>query len=220
MISTRHLERLPDVEGLRRLSQSLALLDAILCPEWEDRYYSFNSRWDPAAGEAMASMRNGEGDGYFILFTAAGAIAKGFAHEAPMAPSQQDPPRVWLDVLDAVPAAFSAFLAEPAFSLEETTFCIWRRRGDPSWQHGEITFPPGEDPDGSAALLRPLDGAPETYRAWAEGYYERPVDPTAVGRIYTHEPLTQELVVALSPDRALDDLAEDLEEIGYPVAER
>jgi hypothetical protein len=32
MISTRDLSRLPDVDGLRRLLQSMAMLDAILCP--------------------------------------------------------------------------------------------------------------------------------------------------------------------------------------------
>jgi hypothetical protein len=218
VISTRHLERLPDVDGLRRLSQSLALLDAILCPEWQYRYYSFNSRWEIAREETMASMRNGEGDSYFILFTPAGAIVKGFAHEAPMAPSRREPPRVWPGVLDAAPAAFAAFLAEPAFSLNETTFCGWRLRSDPAWRRGEIAFPDGEDPDGSAELLSTLDGAPETYRAWAEDYYELPVDAAAVARIYAREPLTQELVAALSPDGALDNLAEDLEEIGYPVA--
>jgi hypothetical protein len=218
MISTRHLGPLPDVEGLRRLSQSLALLDAILSPEWEDRYYSFDSRWHPAAGEAMASMRNGQGDGYFILFTPAGAIAKGFAHEAPMAPAAQEQPRVWPGVLHGVPETFASFLAEPAFQLEETTFCIWRRSGDPTWQRGEVAFPADADPDGSAALLSVLDAAPDTYRSWAEDYYERPIDPEAVARIYAHEPLTQDLVAALNPDSTLEDLAEDLDEIGYPTA--
>ena len=57
MISTRNLGRLPDVAGLRRLTRSLAMLDAILCAEWEDRYYSFNSKW--ADDQNMASMRDG-----------------------------------------------------------------------------------------------------------------------------------------------------------------
>jgi hypothetical protein len=220
VISTRRLDGLPDIEGLRRLSQSLAMLDAILCPEWEDRYYSFDKQWDPAAGDAMASMRDGSGDGYFVLFTPAGAIAKGFAHEAPMAPVHRDRPRVWPGVLDEVPAAFAGFLAEPAFSLGETTFCIWRLRRDSDWRRGAIEFPPGDDPDGSAELLRPLDGTPETYRVWAEDYYERPVSAAMVARIYSHEPLTQDLVEALSPVRRIEDLTQDLDEIGYPLAGR
>ena len=44
-ISTRNLEGLPDVTRLKRLLQSLAMLDAILMPEWEYRYYSFNAHW-------------------------------------------------------------------------------------------------------------------------------------------------------------------------------
>lgn len=43
MISSRDLSGLPDVPALRRLMQSLAMLDAILSPEWEYRYFSFNS---------------------------------------------------------------------------------------------------------------------------------------------------------------------------------
>jgi hypothetical protein len=44
-------------------------------------------------------------------------------------------------VLDQVPAEFEEFLTEPAFSMAETTFCIWRRNGDPSWQTGQIEYP-------------------------------------------------------------------------------
>ena len=66
MISTRDLSFLPDVEQLRRLLQSMAMLDAILCPEWDLRYYSFNARW--ADGEQMGSMRDGCGDDLFVHF--------------------------------------------------------------------------------------------------------------------------------------------------------
>jgi hypothetical protein len=218
MISTLSLAKLPGVEELRRLLQSLAMLDAILSPEWEYRYYSFNASWN--AGEAMASMRNGQGDGYFAVFTAAGAILKGFDHEAPMAPHRKAPPRVWPGVLDDVPAAFAGFLGEPAFSLEDTTFCIWRQYADTAWRRGAIAYPPGEDPNGSAALLSVLDGNPATYATWAADYYEWPVSAEAVARIYRHELLTAAIVTALNADLSLADLDEDLEEIDYPTLHR
>jgi hypothetical protein len=82
-ISTRNLTPLPDIQALKQLTQSLAMLDAILWPEWEERYYSFNFHW--AESEMMASMRNGSGDDWFLLFSQAGAIMKGFSHESPMA---------------------------------------------------------------------------------------------------------------------------------------
>jgi hypothetical protein len=54
--------RLPDIPVVRDRSRSLAMLDAILSPEWEYRYYSFNAAWGPA--QELASMRNGSGDDY------------------------------------------------------------------------------------------------------------------------------------------------------------
>jgi hypothetical protein len=208
-ISTRELDALPDVAQLRRLLQSLAMLDAILSPRWESRYYSFNARW--SEGEQMGSMRDGCGDDFFALFNAAGCFFKGFAHEAPM--------RDWPGVLDGVPAEFEACLEEPAFNIADTTFCIWRRYLDESWQRGAIEFRAGDDPDGSAPLLSALDGRPQTYQAWAEDYYERPVSLAAVQKLYAHTPLEINLLKQLNAVVTLKELAADMEEIGYPGKE-
>ena len=205
MISTRNLAPLPDIPTLRRLTQSLATLDAVLSPEWEGRYYSFNSRW--AEGEIMASMRDGSGDDWFLLFGQAGAILKGFAHESPMAVGP-----TWAGILSNVPAAFGDFLSEPAFSVEDTTFCLWRTHGDDRWYTGAADYPPGDDPDGSGDLLSILDGNPRTYQRWAREYYEVKVSLAAVRHIYEHRPLTAEVLARLNPDVTLEDLAE----IGYP----
>jgi hypothetical protein len=199
MIATRDLTRLPDVARLQGVLQSMALLDAILSPNWQFRYYSFNARWSD--GEQMGSMRDGCGDDFFALFNGAGCFLKGFAHEAPMSPSRVRPKRVWPGVLEAVPEEFAACLREPAFTIEDTTFCVWRRHADDSWQRGAIQFAAGGDPDGSASLLSVLDGRPESYKDWAEEYYERPVPLAAARRVYAHEPLTDKLVRQLNPDK-------------------
>jgi hypothetical protein len=166
-------------------------------------------------------MRNGHGDSFFALFNDHGCFLKGFAHEAPMTPYRADPRRPWPGVLDSVPEEFEACLDEPAFGIEDTTFCIWRRYGDGCWQRGAIDFPPGEDPDGSEFLLSPLDGEPETYRAWAELYFnKRFLTVEMVRHIYEQRPLTDDLVAALTPDidppLAVMDLQDDIAEIGYP----
>jgi hypothetical protein len=197
--------------------QSLAMLDAILSSDWEYRYFSFNSKW--GEGEQMGSMRNGQGDQYFALFNAAGCWLKGFDHEAPMTPFAKDPPQVAAGILDSVPPEFADCLTQPAFVIEETTFCIWRRYQDGQWQRGPVQFPSGnEDPDGSAVLLYYLDGDPETYQQWAEEYYEVEVPLEAVQAIYAHQPLTQQLVSDLNADVTLEELREDIEEIGYPTS--
>ena len=215
MISTRDLSALPDIDSLRRTLQAMALLDAILCPEWEGRYYSFNAAW--AGSQQMGSLRNGSGDELFVHFGPAGCWLKGFAHESPMSPYREAPPHPWPGVLEAVPAEFADCLREPAFSIADVTFCVWRRQADRGWQLGPVAFPPGQpDPDGSELLMSALDGRPESYRDWATEYYEQDVSLAAVRHVYLHRPLTRALVARLNPDLSLDDLAEDVEEIGYP----
>ncbi|MDQ4120401.1 MAG: hypothetical protein M3209_03035 [Acidobacteriota bacterium] len=214
MVLKQKLITLPDIEPLKRLSQSLAMLDAIMSPEWEYRYYSFNSKWNK--GEMMASMRNGSGDEYFILFNSHGAILKGFAHESPMSPFANEPPEVWRGVLDDVPIEFQGFLTEPAFSIEETTFCIWRRYSDVSWQIGNIDYPEDDNPDGSEDLLWILDGNPETYQYFAAEYYEQDIHLSAVQHIYEHKPLTDNIISELNADVSKRELRKDIKEIGYP----
>lgn len=214
MVTKKRLATIPDVEPLKKLCQSLALLDAIMSPEWEYRYYSFNSKW--AEGEMMASMRNGSGDEYFVLFNSQGAIMKGFAHESLMSPWSSVSEQVWPGVLDQVPAEFEEFLDEPAFSMAETTFCAWRRNGDPAWQTGEIEYPGEDDPDGSDDLLFILDGDPKTYQEFAEHYYERSIDLGVVRNFYEQQVLTPQMIEKLNPEVSLENLETDLEQIDYP----
>jgi hypothetical protein len=213
MISTRNLSLLPNIEELRLLLQSLAMLDAILEEKWDYRYYSYNAKW--SKNSEVAFMRNGSGDEYFAMFRSNGAIIKGFAHESIMSPYGKNPPSVWPNVLDNVPNEFSEFIKEPAYSAVDTTFCIWRMVQESSWQCGKIEFPNGKDPDGSEELLAILDGNPETYQAWSEGYYEHPVNLDAIKRIYAHNPLTNSLVTELNQKASLHHVNEEAKTIGY-----
>lgn len=212
--STRNPQALPDPPALRRLTQSLAMLDAILSPEWAYRYYSFNAHWGD--GEAMASMRDGSGDEWFLLFAPGGAALKGLAHEFALARDRGLPERL----RRTLPVSFAPFLQEPAFCLDQTSFCLWREPADAAWRvvptaAGSV---PSPDEDGSAELLDILDGQPTTYQEWAEGYYERAVPLAGVCAVYEHRPLDRALLELLSPGLTLADLAADAAEIGYPVS--
>jgi hypothetical protein len=215
MISTRNLSALPTIHGLKKLTQSLAMLDAIIEREWEYRYYSFNSKW--SEGEQMASMRNGQGDGWYCGFGLPGAFLKGFDHESEMSPWNTATRKVWPGVLDDVPAIFGTFASEPAFSMHDTTYCIWRGINDPQWRTGKISFPATGDPDGSEWMLSILDGNPSGYQAWAEGYHERPISLPAIRRIYGHTALSPELVQELNTTVEFESLLADAAEIDYPV---
>jgi hypothetical protein len=207
--------RLPEIDVLKELCRSLAMLDAILSPEWEYRYYSFNSKW--AAGQMMASMRNGSGDDYHVLFNEQGAIIKGFAHQAPMSPYARKPKQIWPGMLDEVPDEFAEFLAEPAFSMDDTTFCLWRRYCDASWQTGKVEYPADDDPDGAEDLLGILTGGAIDYQQFAESYYECYLPLSSIEHIYQQRALTNEIVTLLNPEIDLAVLRDDIEEINYPV---
>lgn len=62
-----------------------------------------------------------------------------------------------------------------------------------------------------------LDGDPLTYWDFAQNYYERSVNLSAVSRIYKQMPLTRKLVAALNPEIDWSVLIKDALEIGYPV---
>ncbi|MFG2043978.1 hypothetical protein [Dactylosporangium sp. NPDC048998] len=208
---------LPDIPVLRERCRALAMLDAIMSPDWESRYYSFDSRWAP--GEEMASMRNGSGDAWSIVFSPVGAFIRGFDHESPMSPAVNDD-ELWPGLVDTVPEVFTACVEEPAFSFEgtlEATVCLWRQHSDDRWHAGEIDFPQGGDPDGASWLFEVLvEGTPAAYQRFAEDYYETAVDVQAVGEIFALHPLADELVRRLNPEVTVEDLAADLVEIGYP----
>ncbi|GGL53176.1 hypothetical protein [Planomonospora parontospora] len=211
---------LPDVTVLRDLCRSMAVLEAILSPDWESRYHSFDAAWGP--GEEMASMRNGSGDEYSIVFSAAGAYIRGFAHESMMSPYGNGGP--WPGVLDSVPEVFRHCVTEPAFCDENgmpvVTACLWRETGDDHWRVGEIDYPDGaSDPDGAPHLFtRLVDPSPEAFRRFAEDYYEVPVDLEAVQHVYALRPLTQTVVTTLNADLTVKDLADDLAAARYPSA--
>lgn len=209
---------LPDIDRLRDLCRAMSVLEAILSPDWESRYHSFSVDWSPE--EEMASMRNGSGDEYSIVFSAAGAHVRGFAHESMMSPYVNGGP--WPGVLDSVPEVFRSYVQEPAFcdrsGMPLITACLWREIGDDGWQVGEIDYPDGvKDADGAAHLFGLLiDPVPERFRRFAEDYYQVSVDLEAVRHIYSLRPLTERVIAALNPEVTLTDLAEDLDEARYP----
>ena len=108
------IRKLPEISVVRDRSRAMAMLDAVLSPEWDSRYYSFDSAWSPT--EEMASMRDGSGNEYSIVFSTSGAYARGFDHESPMSPYRASPLASWPGLVDTVPEVFRSCVQEPAFN--------------------------------------------------------------------------------------------------------
>ncbi len=105
-----------------------------------------------------------------------------------------------------VPPSLARFRDEPAFSPEDTTFCLWWDAARPGWQTGVSDWPPGDDPDGSATLLFALDGRAETYQTHAREYFEIEVSTDIINLIFAHRPLSKEVISSINPDADADDV--------------
>ncbi len=215
--------QLPDLSALQERCRAVAMLDAVLCPEWDSRRYSYTPDW--GGGSSAAEIRNGSGDDSFIVFAPAGGFIRGFEHESPMSPWRTDPPTQWPGLTDGLPEVFAEFLTESAFALEgvfAATYCLWRQQHDTSWQTGPVTYPDhrsGVSPDGSDQFLNEILTSPNSlpYQQFARDYFEMQPDPAAIEHVFGLRPLTESVVRALNPDITLDDLADDIDNIGYPV---
>ncbi|MFZ3475002.1 hypothetical protein ACODT3_00995 [Streptomyces sp. 4.24] len=216
------IAQLPAPEIVRARSKAMAMLDAVLSPEWEFRYYSYDRRWAPS--EELASMKDGSGDDYVIVFSESGVYAQATYHESPINAYRVSPPAPWPGLFDSLPQTFRPFAQEAAFldhnGVQRATVCLWREVTDSEWKCGDIQVPSeGEDDaDGAEGLFGLLlESSAEAYLEFAEDYYEVALALDVVQHVYDLKPLTQELVTALNPAVRLEDLADDITQIGYPV---
>lgn len=206
---------LPDPRMLGKRAMSLAMLDAIICPEFQYRYFSFDAAWGD--DEQMGAMRNGDGDHWFLHLADAGAVIKGFVQALP----KSDARAMALQVQRRVPADFDAFLHEPSFEMESVSFCYWRRSGERAWSkvahpetHMEHRY------DGSEDYLSILLAPADCYYDYATEYFECELDLSSIEHIYAHAPLTAGIVKSLNPQLSLEDAHAAARLIGYPARPR
>ena len=190
---------LPPPASLERICKGLAVLDAIRCEDWEFRLFSFNAAWDAARGERMASMRNGEGDAWFIVFTGDHALFKAYWHEH----ARVDPDAVYA----GLPAELEPQRAEPAFSMSDVTVGGWY---DPArgWTLRGHIEPFAEE-------LAILTGATDVVRAYTASYFEVDVPADAIEHLLAGAPLDASTVARIADGRSIESLRGDLDEIGY-----
>ena len=232
-ISTINLELLPRGKMFQDICKSISALEAIICPEWNYRYFSYDKDW--SIEEEVCEMRDGNGDHMLTLFKNSGIVINGFAHESEMngwrsklIPKEEKKKKsflnrifssakktevklvqkIWEGVIEGLPKEFEEFIfGEPIKSIG-TTFCIWQKPIGNNWQIGNIQFPDDEYLDGSGKLLNLLDGNPITFKNWAEVYYDEQFRNSelhleTVQEIYNQHKITRHMVEKINPD--LDD---------------
>jgi hypothetical protein len=195
--SIDQISELPDIKSLMSTAQALALLDAIIMPEWDDRLFSFNANWDGCGKEMMASMRDGGGSEYFMTFNERGVVGKVFCGQVISDSIQQ---------LEKIPPVFDFFKSEPAFSIDNASFYYWRESTEQSWHSSPAELK-------SYALLGFLVGGVEAYKRCVREYYEKEVNDFIVGQVFESLSVSESQLSLLNPDLKLSDLLDDYREI-------
>ncbi len=196
--SAKAAKQLPPPAVLERICKGIAALDAMMSEDWESRYYSFNAAWNPTGNERMASMRNGSGDDWFIVFGKDGVFVKSFWHEF----KHEDVAAIYA----GVPEALAPLIDEPSFLMEDVTFggfhdgTTWTLRGNAKPLVDELAI---------------LSGDPAAYVAYVAAYFEAKLPVDAIAHVLAGKPLDAKLVARITNERTLADLASDLAEIGY-----
>lgn len=197
-MKTKRAASLPSPKELERVCKGLAALDAMLMEDWESRYYSFNHAWNKKSKQRMASMRNGSGDDWFIVFEPGGVFVKAFWHEYP----REDVAKLYA----GLPSKLLPHLEEGAFSMEDVTFGGWH--DGTTWTLSGNAKPMREE-------LEMLTGDPAAYRKYVADYLELDVPVDAIAHVLAGHKLDARLVNRITTERTLAELKGDLAEIDY-----
>ena len=193
--SIQNINELPSEIELKKKSQALALLDAIIEPDWEYRYFSFNCDWNQHEKEMMASMRDGSGNEYFLLFSENGVAGKVFYGQNGTSL-----------LLTSVPDCFSSFKNEAAFSIDNASFYFWRSHKDEKWSVSPNDLKTYD-------LLGFLANDSSYYHQWAESYYEKSINAEMLEIIFNTLYVDSDMLKKLNPKLTIEELREDILEI-------
>ena len=184
------------IEKLRNQMKTLALADAVLSPEWEYRYFSYNSNWSDT--EEMASMRDGCGNHWFLWLCGNLAGYKCLSLDDGIMSDIQG-------AKNRVPVQYKGFLDEPAFTMDEAT-CIWHLK-ESQWVKQGLRVQHLID------LEQISECTAGQYHSWATEYYETDIDITGVQKLFEKQ-FSKELARQLNPEVDLLQLKSEMAEIG------
>ena len=208
MISTKDFSLLPNKQNFQNLCKSISVLDAIICPQWAFRFYSYNCKW--GEGEEFFEMRNeDDGDLMNILFLKDRCVINGFSYQYQNNKKSE--------VTKNLPEIYNEFIFGEPVTSNGTSFCLWTNENG-NWEVGNIL----NYNDNSSEIFEIFDGNPQTYIDWASEYYEGYYKETGipieiVTQIYEGKPITKEMALSIAEEvRDWKLLEDDLKEINYP----
>jgi len=173
-------------------------LEAIISPEWEYRYFSYDSSW--SEDEEMASMRDGEGNTWFTVFKKDIIFYKCISKDDGFIENYKD-------IKQMIPEKFNNFINEEAFHTNVATKILIY--DDKKW----LEF-------GKSNVTHIIDlktiqhWEAIDYKNWADKYYEIDLDLTSIQNIFTHV-IDEDIITSLNIELCFNDIKHEIEEIGY-----
>ncbi len=198
------LSVLPDAQKMKSSMRIMAVMDAILSPDWEYRYYSYDAYW--GSDEIMASMRGSDGEHYFALFRGNNVIIKGLERGCPWIHKRISGVKGEFPFETLLPGEFCDFFSQPAFLPEETSFCIWQIENE-NWNSLY------ELKAGELSILESIIHGAEAYASWAKDYYEVELDVVELERIFQGQPLNKEQCMKWNPKLNWEEFLKEYESI-------
>ena len=190
------LDQFNNITSVKRKFKKLAALDAILSPEWDYRYYSYNSKWSDLI--EMASMRDGCGNEWFLWLTDCHAAYKMFSKDD----GYIDSPEALLKTL---PNEYEHFVNEPAFSLDTISRIGYLNNGEWIYLGIDVKYLP--------LVERIYSMSKDDYFKWAYEYFEISVDTLLADAIWA-DPASLPTAKLINTDLDIDAFKLDLIEIG------
>lgn len=204
---------------LKKYLNAMAALDVVMTPKEQAWLRLINVH---SLGKANAFViDNGSGDDLVIIYTENGTLIKGFDHESEynqFAADEWD--NEFLEYMfSGLPEEFAGLLDED--SRDNTTFCMWCMDDSDMWVQNEpvkndedddVEEDDDDDDGGKDYLLGYIRRTPEEWCDWAKEYYEAEIASDVVKKVYNGEPLTEEDVVKLNPERNAKDVFAEIEE--------
>lgn len=172
---------LPEPKQILFISQRLAFLDAIISPEWEYRYYSFNHSWD--LNQQMASMRDGSGNEYFILFENNNCGIKVYNKQ-----QNEECQKFITEQRETDNHFIRNFLNEPAFSIPYSTFLSFWESGQKRWKSY------GNEKN---MLLHIFSDPQKKYFDFSKEYYEKEIPMKLINKIFSSESMKSDVILKL-----------------------
>ncbi len=198
---------LPEPSQLLRVMKSLAALDSILSLEELYRFHLFDPHWSQF--EQLGSVRDGQGDDVFVVFSDKGCLLKGFVHDNPVSfPAEE--------YYTGVPICFTGITGEQAILPNHVSYCFWFENGEGEWRSSICETQLDLE---LFHLIQTLDGKVSSYKQFADDYFETEIDSRTIRSILDHRELTIDMAKQLNPSAPASELRLAFAHLGVSLLE-